>query len=64
MNWKLIFFPVAVVVEAVAIPLRGRELGFGNWVMDRHVGDPKGHPLKTRKEALKDQEIKSKQLPL
>ncbi len=55
MNWKLIFFPAAVVVEVASVAFTGREIGFGNWVMDRKLGDPKGKPLQTRTEALNDQ---------
>jgi len=55
MNLKLVFLPVAFVVELASAALRGQETGFGNWVLDRKLGDPKGKPLQTRTEALNDQ---------
>ncbi len=61
MNFKIFLLPLALVVETIATPLRGgRELGFGNWVCDRKVGDPKGELWETRKEALKNQEESSR----
>lgn len=55
MNFKLIFFPVAILVELTSVAITGRESGFGNWVMDREVGDPVGKPYQTREEAIHEQ---------
>lgn len=64
MNLKLLLFPVAFAAEAIALPFRGgRELGIGNWCLDRKVGDPKGKIIQTREQARNDQYIKSKQPP-
>ena len=57
MNLKLIFFPLAVVVEVASVVVSGRETGFGNWVMDRELGDPTGKPWQSREEALKEHGI-------
>lgn len=61
MNWKLIFLPVAVVVELANLPLTlvgitHDETGFGNWCLDRKLGDPLGKPWQTRKKAIAEQE--------
>lgn len=58
MNWKLIFFPAAVVVELTSVAFTGREIGFGNWVMDRKLGDPKGKPFQTRQQIIDEQHRK------
>lgn len=54
MNWKLVFLPLAIPVEIVSAITTGFECGFGNWVLDRKLGDPKGKPWQTRKQALAD----------
>jgi hypothetical protein len=61
-NWKLIFFPFAVVAvllsvftflpDWLAIALDD----FANWVADREYGDPAGKFWETRESALKEQE--------
>jgi len=58
MNLKLVFFPLAVLVELTSVAFTGREVGFGNWVMDRELGDPKGNPLQTREEVLSERNRK------
>lgn len=54
MNFKLIFLPVALVVEVASVCATGFECGFGNWVFDRKLGDPNGKDWQSRKEALRD----------
>jgi len=54
MNWKLIFLPIAALVEIPSVILTGKETGFGNWVFDRELGDPNGKWWQTREEALQD----------
>ena len=57
MNLKLVFFPLAVLVELTSVAATGRETGFGNWVMDRELGDPAGKPWQSREQALKEHGI-------
>lgn len=59
MNWKLLLLPLAVLVEVPAALINGRETGFGNWVIDRKLGDPVGKPCQTRKQALEEQSVEA-----
>lgn len=54
MNWKLILIPIALPVELISGLITGFECGFGNWVMDRKLGDPNGKWHQTREQALED----------
>lgn len=55
MNFKLLLLPLAALVELPFAVATGRESGFGNWVMDRKLGDPTGKPWQTREQALEEQ---------
>ena len=58
MNWKLLLFPVALVVETVSVVATklatgtARECGFGDFVFDRKPGDPIGKLTQTRQQAI------------
>lgn len=54
MNWKILLLPLAAVVEVASFALVRRECGFGNWVMDRKLGDRAGRPWQTRRQANPD----------
>ena len=64
MNWRILFLPVAVLVETAAVTITklttgtAHECGLGDWVFDRRVGDPIGKPFQTRREAQLDHERK------
>ncbi len=49
MNWKLLLLPLAIVVESITATT-GKETGFGNWVLDRKIGDPTGKFWQKRKK--------------
>ena len=53
---RLLLFPVALVVEAVAVVFTGKECGLGNFVFDRKPGDPVGKILQTREQAIAQRE--------
>jgi hypothetical protein len=58
MNWKLLLLPLALPVELGSVVLTGFECGFGNWVLDRKIGDRLGKPWQTREELYKNDEEK------
>lgn len=60
MNLKLLFFPIALVVEAVSVVISGKECGFGNYVFDRKLNDPIGKLTQSRQEALDEDARKRK----
>lgn len=36
---RLILFPIAIVIECACVLANGRECGFGNWVLNRRLGE-------------------------
>lgn len=64
MNLKLIFLPLAVIIELPFAILAGRETGFGNWVFDRKLGDPNGKWWQSRPQALAEADRKFKERDL
>lgn len=60
MNWKIIFLPIAIPVELASAVVTGSECGFGNWVLDRRLGDSEGGFFQTRDEANQEAKDRNK----